>query len=86
MAYTKGIKANQIKKVLGWLKEGETPARIAKFLDCDVACIESFVGKGKEVIPDSVPRVEAKAAVVAEAEATEAAEVKNPVPRRAKKS
>lgn len=66
--YTKGIKANQVKKVLQWLEEGETPARIAKHLGCDVACIKSFVGKGKEVIPDPTPKVDAPKAAVKETE------------------
>lgn len=73
--YTKGIKQNQVKKVLGWLEAGETPSRIAKSLGCDVACIKSFVGKGKEVIPDPTPKVDAPKAAVAGAE-TKAAQTK----------
>lgn len=70
--YVRGIKANQVQKVLQWLEEGETPARIAKHLSCDVACIKSFVGKGKEVVPDPTPKLEAKKEVVADSESKKA--------------
>lgn len=85
MAYVKGVRANQISKVLAWLKDGITPEAIARSLECSVECIKSFEGKGKDVIPSTVPKLEPKGDAQEELN-LDAQEVEAPTRKTRKKS